>query len=154
MSVEERRIRRLTQPAWWGLPTRNSLDRPQSAPQSHIRMRASISLFRSMALVFGLIHIGGCPRQRGYYGRAADCTSLCMPFCSHCVYLPTTILPRATDSCVQRSACIVSSGQPIIAWSFTFPTVIGSDCCDDRDLRLKILSRFGLKRTRKRPISS
>jgi predicted TIM-barrel fold metal-dependent hydrolase len=27
MSVEERRIRRLTQPAWWGLPTRNSLDR-------------------------------------------------------------------------------------------------------------------------------
>jgi hypothetical protein len=31
MSVEERRIRRLTQPAWWGLPTRNSLDRATAA---------------------------------------------------------------------------------------------------------------------------
>jgi hypothetical protein len=27
MTLDERRIRRVTQPVWWGLPTRNSLDR-------------------------------------------------------------------------------------------------------------------------------
>ena len=79
---------------------------------------------------------------------------LSTPSCSRSVYLPRTTLPRATDSCVRRSACIASSGQLMIAWNFTFPTAIGSDCCDDQDLRWRIFSKFGLEKTRKRPIRS
>ena len=51
MKLEERRIRRLTQPAWWGLPTRNSLDRA-----SAMLPRLMYERLEEMGLDFAIVY--------------------------------------------------------------------------------------------------
>ena len=98
----------------------------------------------------GPIRRGGCPRHRGCYGRAGDCTFSLMLSCSRSVYRPKKTVRRQIDCYVRHSASIVLSGLLTTALSFISPTAIGSDCCDGPDSRSRTWSRFVRDQTQRR----